>query len=435
LNVTSKTDAANHTTSFTYDASGNPLTVTNVLGTTTLTYNSFGDVLTVTDPMNGVMANTYDAHGKLLTTKDVLNNTTTFTYNTLRELLTAKDALNHVTTLTWNTSGQTVDYLNGLGIDDKLRQTSSSATLYFSQDHLGSTRALTDSSGNVVESVSYDSFGNGASTLSRYGYTGREWDADANLYYYRNRWYDPQEGRFISEDPIGLEGGINSYAYVGNSPVNSIDPTGLDGWGNDLANWLDEKIEYARQYYQSDVQNWGWNGAVNTIADLSHGASNLFRVGSGLGHAIYDEDDNGYGRAANIATDIARASGLFTLLGGGAAKFTKACPVGAGGTPTIPRFLVTEDGVAVPAEAGELKSNMQLLQETSTNPATSRKFIGIDSQGPARVRIEQGHPSTPGYTGPIDPLHAVDHLHIDRRLNGATGPWRSKEKIPYAWPF
>ena len=74
-----------------------------------------------------------------------------------------------------NSDGSVVDYLNGLGVDDKLRQSSSSATLYFSQDHLGSTRALTDTTGNVVESVNYDSFGNGASTLSRYGYTGREW--------------------------------------------------------------------------------------------------------------------------------------------------------------------------------------------------------------------------------------------------------------------
>ena len=95
-------------------------------------------------------------------------------------------------------------------------------------DHLGSTRALTDTSGNVVESVDYDSFGNGSSNLTRYGYTGREWDADANLYYYRNRWYDPQMGRFISADPIGLNGGINLYAYVGNNPTRYVDPSGLN---------------------------------------------------------------------------------------------------------------------------------------------------------------------------------------------------------------
>jgi hypothetical protein len=104
-------------------------------------------------------------------------------------------------------------------------------------------------------------------------------------------------------------------------------------------------------------------------------------------------------------------------------------------TTVAPRFLVTESGVAVPTEAAELRANMQLLQDASTSPSTARKFLGTDSQGPLRVRIEQAHPSTPGYTGPIDPLHTVDHLHIDRRLNGTTGPWQSNEKLPYGWPF
>lgn len=94
------------------------------------------------------------------------------------------------------------------------------------QDHLGSTRALTNANGSVVESINYDSFGNGASNRTRYGYTGREWDADTGLYYYRARWYDPQVGRFISEDPSGFEGGINPYAYVGNSPLQFVDPGG-----------------------------------------------------------------------------------------------------------------------------------------------------------------------------------------------------------------
>lgn len=99
------------------------------------------------------------------------------------------------------------------------------------------------------------------------------------------------------------------------------------------------------------------------------------------------------------------------------------------------RFEVTSDGVAVPTSPKELESNMCCLTDKSTNPSASRKFVGEDSHGPIRVRIEKAHPDSPDYTGPIDPLHTVDHLHIDRRENGQTGGWFSKEKLPYPWPF
>jgi RHS repeat-associated protein len=100
--------------------------------------------------------------------------------------------------------------------------------LYFLQDHLGSTTALTNSQGATVSQISYDSFGNpsAGANLTRYTYTGREFDSDTGLYYYRARWYDPKVGRFISEDPIGLAGGINEFAYVGDDSVNARDPHG-----------------------------------------------------------------------------------------------------------------------------------------------------------------------------------------------------------------
>jgi len=69
-------------------------------------------------------------------------------------------------------------------------------------------------------------------------YTGREQDNESGLYYYRARYYDPEVGRFISEDPLGFEAGINFYAYVNNNPVNLRDPMGLEaGDFFDLSNW------------------------------------------------------------------------------------------------------------------------------------------------------------------------------------------------------
>jgi RHS repeat-associated protein len=57
---------------------------------------------------------------------------------------------------------------------------------------------------------------------------GCESDTETSLYYYRARYYDPNAGRFVSEDPIGFDGEINFYAYVENDPPNLIDPSGLD---------------------------------------------------------------------------------------------------------------------------------------------------------------------------------------------------------------
>ena len=75
----------------------------------------------------------------------------------------------------------------------------------------------------------YDAWGNlqvGANEPG-YAFTGREWDPETGLYYYRARYYDPKVGRFTAEDPIAFQGGVNFYAYVLGNPVRLKDPTGL----------------------------------------------------------------------------------------------------------------------------------------------------------------------------------------------------------------
>ena len=121
-------------------------------------------------------------------------------------------------------------YLNGPGIDNKLRQTNGSTTSYFLADHLGSTNGLTNAVGAVTASNSYDSFGNPSNLTfpTRYQFTGREFDNFTGLQYSRARFYDPKLGRFISEDPIGFGGGdINLFGYVRNQPMMVRDSRGL----------------------------------------------------------------------------------------------------------------------------------------------------------------------------------------------------------------
>ena len=106
-------------------------------------------------------------------------------------------------------------------------------------DHLGSTLGLVSEAGDVVEQYAYNAFGEmkifdgqgaeiPASTLGNiYGFTGREMDSESDFYYYRARYYNPQTGRFLSEDPIRFASGdFNQYRYVGNNPLDSRDPSG-----------------------------------------------------------------------------------------------------------------------------------------------------------------------------------------------------------------
>jgi RHS repeat-associated protein len=137
------------------------------------------------------------------------------------------------------------DYLNGPGIDNKLRQISDGTASYLVADHLGTTRAITDASGSVISTLTYDSFGKvtGGSAPTRYTYTGREIDVETGLMYYRARWYDPQQGRFLSMDPLGFSGGdVNLYSYVVSNPVNFRDPTGTQRADRDRPG----DIEWAR---------------------------------------------------------------------------------------------------------------------------------------------------------------------------------------------
>jgi RHS repeat-associated protein len=128
-----------------------------------------------------------------------------------------------------------LSYVHGVWIDSPLAMESGQATVYLHADALETVVRITDGSGSVALSREYDAWGQLQAGWDEPGYsfTGREWDPETGLYYYRARYYDPKSGRFISEDPLPLAerrlSEVGAYPYVGNDPVNSVDPYGLEG--------------------------------------------------------------------------------------------------------------------------------------------------------------------------------------------------------------
>ncbi len=121
-------------------------------------------------------------------------------------------------------------YLNGEPIAQIDNVSSSDVLTYLHTDHLGTPRVASNTSGASVWSWDSDAFGNGAPTGSQtvnLRFAGQYYDDESGLHYNWNRYYDPETGRYISSDPIGLSGGLNTFAYVSANPVMFTDPEGL----------------------------------------------------------------------------------------------------------------------------------------------------------------------------------------------------------------
>ena len=111
---------------------------------------------------------------------------------------------------------------------------------YYYQDPTeGNLTGILRDTATLRQYTQYDAWGqqlarpiNQLADTNRLGWKGLMYEKDSTrLYYVRNRWYDPTVGRFISEDPIGIAGGVNLYAFAGNDPINGEDPFGLSGGG------------------------------------------------------------------------------------------------------------------------------------------------------------------------------------------------------------
>jgi len=132
-------------------------------------------------------------------------------------------------------------------------------TYYYHFDALGCVTALSDANGTTVEVYEYDVYGQVAASDPNHPnpflFTGRRFDTETGLYYYRARYYNASIGRFLQTDPIGYGDGMNMYAYCGNNATNCTDPSGLASFGFlDLEDENDTTLTFG--IYRDDGSLW-----------------------------------------------------------------------------------------------------------------------------------------------------------------------------------
>lgn len=199
-------------------------------GSKTYVYDFANRLIQVTNPLNATTSNyTYDALGRRIR-KDVNGSITTFFYDGARSIEERNNA-----------DQMERQYVYGRWIDELLELTTGGQSFFYHDNSIGSIVALTNGLGQVQERYRYEAYGEitilasdgatilPASTVSNpFGFTGRRLDAESGLYYYRARFYDPGQGRFLQRDPKGYVDGMGLYEYVTSNPVNFVDPFGMD---------------------------------------------------------------------------------------------------------------------------------------------------------------------------------------------------------------
>jgi RHS repeat-associated protein len=307
-------DAANRLTSWngggvTHDNNGNLVTASGL----TYAYNARNQLTSVKQGSTTLGAFVHDGLGRRVqrTISGVVTKYVYDGWNVVQE----RDSKNKVT----------ANMLEGPGLDQWLsRIPVSGSAAYYLTDALGSTVGLADPSGVVQTSYTYEPFGKttvtGTSSTNPFRFTGREEDSTGalSLYHYRARYYSPTFGRFLSEDPIGFAGGdANLYGYVGNDPVNGMDPSGLVGYP------IDPRY---RNLDSPDPVAWLWERIVRFAEGLQDSWSRAQKdwwVGSQQLQTATDETLCGDGSAARLIDYFSWASwnleGAFvktTLVGG-----------------------------------------------------------------------------------------------------------------------
>ena len=257
---------------------------------------------------------------------------------------------------------------------------------YFINDHLETPQKIINASGEVVWAGFYQPFGKAwaypADITNNFRFPGQYYDAETGLYYNWHQYYDPDTGRYITPDPIGLEGGINLYAYVRNDPVNLTDPFGLyeSPW---YLHWVPGQHFYDLGMTALENGEYGWAA--------------VYFAGMGSEQILF----------------------FATLNEGSAIRISKICNTGN----NIPKIKGTQKGLRNPSKVEQIKKDMLEGNYRYTDP---EGIIGgyIDENGV--YYIGEGHHRM---TAAIEIFKETGDLsHINKLLR--YGLWTKVAKPP-----
>ncbi len=311
--------------------------------------------------------------------------------------------------------------------------TNAGSAYYYQTDQLGSIHALTDGGGTVANSYNYDAYGKVNSSTGTvynpFGYAREYTDAESGFVYLRARYYDPSTQQFLSVDPlVGITG--QAYNYVGGSPLNFTDPTGLrklgagpitpvqmpDGWWA----WPGQGVSYCSDPNTCDIIPVGGPGGM----PCTWGA-----IEYGVCHGV----------AAPYIGD-ASAIGLgglaSTLIGRGPASSANGAGGGGGRISSPTSQWVCPEAGGVPgtraAGASELRSWAQSQGMTQRSNAPPGWEIWEYPSGDWGLKLKQPSPNTPGSN--MDRYAAKDaNLNYYDPITGASGTRSRVGHLPLDW--
>ena len=261
-------------------------------------YSLRGELLRVELPDSRVVTYEHDPLGRRIAKRIDGGIVEKYLWQGMTRLLAVYDGSDHLT--------QRFEYADARM---PVAMTQNGATYYLAYDQVGSLRVVTDTSGNVVKRIDYDSFGNILTDTNKalaipFGFAGGLHGQSTGLVRFGYRDYDPDTGRWTAKDPIGFAGGdTDLFGYVQNNPVNMIDTLGLFGDGyNAGGNSAGHSDFTGSNRFNFIKEDHGWSSPFNPFSTWRH-FRNLSEIEGELGQAVWNREKDTFERLMHQGQD------------------------------------------------------------------------------------------------------------------------------------